>query len=104
MAKRKMNFREWWDDVGTVNVRDLIDHLQSSMTYARMLRAGQKRMGLDRARSVIAWAEQNTPGFVPDLELLMMGVPRAEEPRSMLIQPSAAFLRAQRTQARREAA
>lgn len=97
MSKEKpLNLREYWDTVGTANVRQIIERLESSMPYARLLKYGIKRPGHIYALRFIDAARELTPGFEPDLELMLRGVPRAKSVTGKMIPPSPEFVRAQR--------
>ena len=97
MSKKKpLNLREYWDTVGTENVKKIIFALDSSMPYARLLKYGIKKPGHVYALRFIDVAREVTPGFEPDLELLLRGVPRAGSSSGKLIPPSPEFLKAQR--------
>jgi len=97
MPKREpMNFRQWWDAVGTENVRRIVDDLGSSMPYFRLLRYGIKRPGSAQALRIIESARRHTAPFEPDLELLLRGVPRAGKDPAKPIPPSETFVRARR--------
>lgn len=96
MTKRKpMNLREYWDCVGTENVRKIIYALGSSMPYARLLKYGIKKPGHVYALRFIDVARELTPGFEPDLELMLRGVPRANSGTGKMTPPSAEFIKAQ---------
>lgn len=94
--KEPMNLRQYWDTVGTVNVRDIVARMGSSMPYARLLKYGIKRPGTRFSLAFIEAAREVTPGFAPDLELMLRGVPRAATRPGRLIAPSDEFLAAQR--------
>jgi hypothetical protein len=97
MSKKKpMNLREYWDTVGTANVREIILKLDSSMPYARLLKYGIKKPGHVYALRFIDAAREITPGFEPDLELMLRGAPRANSGTGKMTPPSAEFLKAQR--------
>lgn len=97
MSKRPpLNFREWWDTVGTENVRKIVEDLGSSMPYFRLLRYGLKKPGSAQALRIIESARRHTAPFEPDLELLLRGVPRAGKEPSKPIPPSDRFVRARK--------
>lgn len=97
MSKKKpLNLREYWDTVGTENVKKIIFALDSSMPYARLLKYGIKKPGHVYALRFIDAAREITPGFEPDLELMLRGVPRANSNSGKMIPPSPEFMRAQR--------
>jgi hypothetical protein len=99
----KLNLRQYWDEVGTENIEKIIADMQkdagckTSMAYFRLLRYGFKKAGPKTATRIIELANKHTPGFAPDFELLIRGVPRAEGGNGpkRRIQPSARFLAAQ---------
>lgn len=78
MAK-KLNLREYWDEVGTENMMKIIKGCKSSLRYFRAMRYGLKRCSEERAEKIVALAKKHTPGFAPDVELLIAGVPRDVE-------------------------
>ena len=94
--REPMNFREWWDAVGTENVRKIVEDLGSSMPYFRLLRYGIKRPGSAQALRIIEAARVHTAPFEPDLELLLRGVQRAGKDPAKTIPPSESFVRARR--------
>ena len=107
MTKRAtMNLRAWWDAVGTANVQLVIDDVGSSMAYFRLLKYGLKKPGATMSMKIIDAARRITPGFEPDLELLLRGAPKNPSPTTgRLLPPSPEFVRAQkRAQKQREAA
>jgi hypothetical protein len=78
MAKKEpVNFRQWWDQVGTDNVQKVVLHTGSSFDYFKLLRYGIKKPGRDLALRIIEAARRVEPSCLPDLELLLRGVPRA---------------------------
>ena len=93
--KQPLNLREYWDTVGTENVRSIISCIGSSMAYARLLRYGLKKPGSKFCLQFIETARDVTPGWEPDLELMLRGAPRATAGRVRTIPPSAKFLAAQ---------
>ncbi len=96
MSKSKpMNLREYWDCVGTENVRKIIFSIGSSMAYARLIKYGLKKPGTAFSLAFIDAAREITPGFEPDLELTLRGVPRSGVSRGKTIPPSPEFLAAQ---------
>lgn len=92
---KPMNLREYWDTVGTENVKKIVFGIGSSMAYARLIKYGLKKPGPDFSLRFIDAARDVTPGFAPDLELLLRGVPRNANPRGKTIPPSPEFLAAQ---------
>lgn len=96
-TNKPMNLREYWDCVGTENVKKIILGIGSSMAYARLIKYGLKRPGTSFSLSFIDAARQITPGFEPDLELMLRGVPRSGVSRGKTIPPSPEFLAAQAT-------
>lgn len=88
-----MTLREWWDEVGTSNVLKVIAELKTSLSYMRLLRYRNKRPSYDLAKNIIESASRITPGFTPDLELMMLPIERKAN-YTPSIQPSAAFIRA----------
>jgi hypothetical protein len=93
--KKPLNLREYWDTVGTENVKTIIFGIGSSMAYARLIKYGLKKPGTDFALRFIDAAREITPGFEPDLELMLRGVPRNANSRGKTIPPSPEFLAAQ---------
>lgn len=92
-----MNLREFWDCVGTENVKTIIFAIGSSMAYARLIKYGLKRPGPLFSLAFIDAAREITPGFEPDLEMMLRGVPRSGASRGKTIPPSPEFLAAQAT-------
>lgn len=96
MAKQKLTLKEWWDHVGTENVKALCAKLNTSMAYMRQLKYRTKRPGYDRAVEIVTLAKDITPGFEPDIDLLMLPLPvRDQKSRRQMKPPSPEFLRAQ---------
>lgn len=103
-AKPKLTFKNWWDHVGTENVQAVCSKLKTSMAYMRQLRYRTKRPSYDRATAIIGLAKEITPGFVPDMDLLMEPLPaRESRPRKQVKPPSPEFLRAQARRAKARA-
>lgn len=92
---RKLNFKDYWDTVGTSNMAHVLKLSAVKMKYAHQIRCGAKIPGEDLCLRVIAAAAKVTPGFAPDLGLMRRGVEPTGR-RSLKIQPSAAFVRASR--------
>jgi hypothetical protein len=92
---KPLNLREYWDTVGTENVRKIIFGIGSSMAYARLLKYGLKKPGTAFSLSFIDAAREITPGFEPGLELMLRGAPRANSQTGRLIPPSPEFVAAQ---------
>lgn len=92
-TKRKLNFREYWDAVGTENIQKIVNELGSSLRYFRALRYGIKKPGREQALKILEAARKHTAPFEPDLELLLAGVPRAGANPARTIAPSAAFVK-----------
>lgn len=103
MARGKLNLRQWWDAVGTENVERVIDALGSSMGTFRLMRYGHKRPSGQTALRIIEKAELLTPACVPDLALLLRGVPKASKKVASKIPPSKSFVKATSQRARRAA-
>jgi hypothetical protein len=93
--KKPLNLREYWDTVGTENVKQIVFAIGSSMAYARLIKYGLKKPGPDFSLRFIETAREITPGFAPDLELMLRGVPRNANSRGKTIPPSPEFLAAQ---------
>jgi len=98
MAKSRtpMNFRQWWDAVGTANVQKVVDEVGSSIRYFRHLRYGIKRPGREFSLRILAAARKHTAPFEPDLELMLQGVPRAGKNPAKPIEAEERFIRARR--------
>lgn len=96
MSNAKMGLRAWWDKIGTENVRKALELTGDfgqvvKESYARQCRAGSKTMGRQSALALVEAAKVATPGWVPDLELLLRG----EEKLGLAaqrIEPSPEFL------------
>ena len=80
MAKQKepMNLRQWWDFVGDENAQRVIRKLGTSLRYFRHLKYGNKKPSLEYAQRIVSAAQSITPGFEPDIDLLVAGVPKAD--------------------------
>lgn len=92
----KLNLREYWNEVGTENVRKIIDRLESSMAYARLLKYGLKKPGHGFALRFIDAARELTPGWEPNLELMLRGVPKANNGLGgRITPPSPKFVKSQ---------
>jgi hypothetical protein len=96
MTRKTMNFREYWDAVGTENVEKIISDVGSSLKYFRMLRYGIKKPGAAHALRIIESARRHTAPFEPDLELLLAGVPRAGTNPVKPLPPATDYLRARK--------
>lgn len=104
MKKSKpLNIRAYWDEVGTDNIARIVERLGSSMGYFRHLRSGRKKPSGDMALKIVEAAKVVTPGFEPDLKLLLRGAP-VQAPASPKIEPSAAFLASRKPRSPRRVA
>jgi hypothetical protein len=95
MAKRKMDLRDYWDEVGTDVMLKIIKSCGSTLQHFRAMRYGLKKPSEDRANEIIAAARKFSPGWEPDFEKLMAGVQREEHAvpkRTLKIMPSKTFL------------
>jgi hypothetical protein len=97
--KRRMNFKQWWDTVGTVNVMRVAARLNTSVAYLKHLRYGTKVPSDDYAERIIAAAQAVTPGFAPDPVLLRNGVKRVG--RVNRIEPAPEVVAAQKAARKR---
>lgn len=103
-----MDFRTYWNTVGTDNVEKVCNTVGSTMGYFKLLKCGAKKPSGDLAMRIVKAAGRHTPGFSPALELLIAGVPKSKQRRSpsggLRTPPSPDFLAAQaaRRQQRRE--
>ena len=104
MSRKSLNFREYWDAVGTENIQRIADDLGSSIKYFRMFRYGIKKPGAPMALRIIYAARCHTAPYEPDLELLLAGVPRANGKATPTIPPAAEYLRARRRVAKKAGA
>lgn len=96
-SKRKtLNFREYWDLVGTENIKLIVADLGSSLQYFRMLRYGIKRPGREQALKILDAARRHTAPFEPNLELLLAGVPRTGRNPAAELPPATEFIRARK--------
>jgi hypothetical protein len=73
---KRVNFRQWWDEVGTENAMKVADRV-TTRGYFKAFKYGMKKPGADMALAIIEAAREITPACVPDLELLIRGVPKA---------------------------
>jgi len=88
---QRLNIREYWDAVGTDNIDKVIKRVGSSKQVFRQLRYGLKRPSPKRAQEIVDAARKITPGWEPNLELLLQGIEPANRERK--IAPSDAFAR-----------
>jgi len=72
---KRVNFRQWWDEVGTENAMKVADRV-TTRGYFKAFKYGMKKPGADMALAIIEAAREITPACVPDLELLIRGVPK----------------------------
>jgi hypothetical protein len=96
MARKPLNFREYWDAVGTENVEKIITELGSSLKYFRLMRYGIKKPGGPQALRIIEAARRHTAPYEPDLELLLAGVPRAGHNPARQLPPATEYVRARK--------
>ena len=89
-----MNLREYWDAVGTENMEKIVNELGSSIKYFRLMRYGIKRPSGAQALRIIELARKHTAPYEPDLEQLLIGVPRAGKNPAKPLPPSREFVRA----------
>jgi len=90
-----LNFRDYWDVIGTDEMMKVLARAGCKLQYARQFRIGVKIPGRVTAMSILDAARQETPGWEPDLELMLRGVDRAIIPGSK-IRPSKEFLKTKR--------
>lgn len=96
LPNQPMNLREYWDHVGTANMMKIIEEVGSSYLHFRGLKYGMKRPSATMALAIIDAAKKHTPGWQPDLELLVRGVPAPGlKKRGRITPPSEEFLRDQ---------
>ena len=93
-----MSLRTWWDEVGTANALNVAEAAACTESYFRVLKYSLKRPGYDLALRIIEAAHRLTPGFVPDLAVLMLPVAVASAKADKSL-PSAAFMKAQAARA-----
>lgn len=90
---KKLNLREYWEAIGTENMMKIIAEVGSSFGYFRALKYGPKRPSATMALRIIEAANRLTPGWAPDLELMVRGVPAPGRKRvGRLTPPSPEFL------------
>lgn len=93
----RLTLRDWWHEVGTAKVLEVVAEVGTSLPYMRLLSYRLKRPSYDMAQKIIAAARLHTKPFEPDLELMMAPLERRPNPHySRTIQPSAAFREARR--------
>ncbi|AWI53186.1 hypothetical protein DEH84_06895 [Aquabacterium olei] len=102
-STQPMGLRAYWKHVGTDNAKKVAEKVETSWGYFRAMAYGQKRPSYDMAKNLIAAAQAVTPGWAPDLELLMEGPPKPLT-NGRRGRPSAAFLASQAAQGRGAAA
>lgn len=92
---KKLNFRQYWDAVGTENIKDIVAEVESSMNYFRMIRYGNAKPGSKLALKIIDAARKYTAPYEPDLELMVIGVPKSSGKRGgRTIPPTRDFISA----------
>jgi hypothetical protein len=90
-----LNFKDYWDAIGSDEMAKVLSKAGIKLQYARQFRIGVKVPGRLSALALIDAARKVTPGWEPDLELMLRGVDRsgATGPKIM---PSAEFARSKR--------
>ena len=73
---KPMSFSEYWEYIGTENVKLIIEMCESSIGYFRLIKYGYKKPGGILAIKIIRAARAITPGIEPDLELMLSAEPR----------------------------
>lgn len=93
----RLTFRQWWDVVGTAEATKVFQDVHTSISYMRLLRYRLKRPAITLSERIIEAANRITPGFAPDLWLMLEPLPKVDPTRKFerSIQPSAEFLAAQ---------
>lgn len=71
-----MDFRQYWDQTGDVNIAAMAEALDRSITHLVHIRYGTRTPSAQLARGIVDWARAHTPEHVPDLEQLLTGVPK----------------------------
>ena len=90
-----LSFDAYWHCIGTDRMLEVLDAAGVELKYARQIKTGLKTPGRSTALLLLDAARKLTPGYVPDLELMLRGVPR-DKAKPRKIAPSAAFLAAAR--------
>lgn len=103
MKRKPLNLREYWDAVGTDNIKKIVDELGSSLAYFRMMRYGIKRPSGPQALRIIDLARKHTAPYEPDLALLLQGVPRAGRNPAQPLPPATEFVRARKRMLKKDA-
>lgn len=93
---KRLTLRQWWNHVGTANVKLVEADIGTSLAYLRLISYRLKRPSYDFAKKLIEAATRLTPGFAPDLELMMEPLPVRVPGRPPVIPPSPEFQRSQR--------
>jgi hypothetical protein len=88
-----MNFAEYWEFVGTTNILKLIENIDTSYGYFRLLKCGARKPSGEMALRIIEGALEVTPPYAPDLELLIRGMP-VNANRVRRGEPSKEYIRA----------
>lgn len=88
----KLTFAAYWHAIGSDNAALVATAAGVKAKYAQQIKLALKTPGKDTALALIDAARKLTPGWEPDLEL-MLRQERREPTRRRKIEPSAAFLR-----------
>ncbi len=88
----KLTFAAYWHAVGSDNIARVTEAAGVKSKYAQQIKLALKTPGRDTALALIDAARQVTPGWEPDLEL-MLRQERRQPTRRRKIEPSPAFLR-----------
>jgi len=67
----RMNLLAYWHSIGTRRFDAMCALTGLSNEYLRLVAYGYKRLSAEAARKVVQAAEQATPGWLPDYELLI---------------------------------
>lgn len=93
-----LTMHAYWHVVGTQNVEHVAWRSGTTMPYIRHLAFRRKRPSYDLARKIIESAQAVTPGFAPDLNVLMLPLDEGDHPIGSpgggMIRPSRRYTRA----------
>lgn len=89
---RRLTLREWCALVGTLNVGKVATRADVSMVYMKQLACRYKLPSYKLAKNLVQLSRELTPGFSPDLELMLEPLPpRSELSRWWQPEPSAIY-------------
>ena len=79
---------DYWHVVGTDNVASVLKAAKVELKYARQIKTGLKRPGGKTALALLDAARKVTPGYEPNLELMIRGASRVgQRARKIMASP-----------------